>query len=279
MDSHGSADSSDSLDADGPVVEREPVLCDGGGSPIGPAEILSQEIDEIADRAEDQRQRSVDLELYDELALSNFSGPGYALFAKQIAGYGLGVMRAWIVTGQIFSECAKQGCRLSIELEPRAEHDVSSLANDTVASALIDFREKGLRGGGWQPEAGRSLRTYFVTGCVYAFPNIYRSWQRERERWRRTVGMNFPPDEAGIFDTAGPTDVAAEVLLRLEVDAVYAGLPAKQRTMLLLHSRGYTHAEIAELMGEKSPRAVEAVLYRVRQANQNSSGGEGEGSA
>jgi hypothetical protein len=223
-------------------------------------------LDGLAEDAERQRQRLVDKEIYDELALSDFSGPSYELFAKQIVSYGLGVMRAWIATGYIFAMCAAEGLGLCDELEGCTEDDVTSLANATVTQAVVDFREKGLRGGGWQFEGGRSMRTYFITGCVYAFPNAYRAWQREQARWRRTVAATLEPRQIGeLLDIAAVSQAA--------ISAFYSRLPRRQRQMVFLKVRGYSHAEIAHLLQESSAKAVEGVLYRLRQEMQHELGG------
>lgn len=263
-----------------PHDHDDPSRCCGAEDPVEAHDQELDGLDELAERTEQQRQLVVDQEIYDELALSDFAGPGYELFTKQIASYGLGVMRAWIATGRIFPLCAAEGIRLPDELGGCTEEDVSGLANATVTQALIDFREKGLRGGGWRPEGGRSLRTYFVTGCVYAFPNAYRSWRREQARWRRTVHATLAPEDLNaICDLAAPIDIATDVATRLDGAAFYAGLSRRQREMVFLDAHGYSHAEIAHLMQEKSPKAVEGVLYRIRRAKQSGSTGAEEGSA
>lgn len=259
--------------------DDDPAQRRGAADPVKAHDQELDTLDELAARAEHRRQLLVDQEIYDELALSDFAGRGYELFIKPIAGYGLSVMRAWIATGRIISECANEGILLPDELGRATEHDVTGLANTTVTHALVDFREKGLRGGGWQPSAGRSLRSYFITGCVYAFPNPYRSWRREQARWQRIVRATLAPEDlVELCDPVAPTDVAVHVVDGLDLAAAYARLTREQREVVFLRANGYSHAEIAHLMNKKSPRAVEGMLYRIRRTMQTGSTGVEEGS-
>jgi hypothetical protein len=125
---------------------------------------------------------SADAALVDELRRAGFSGPVYELFENHLAAHGLAVVRAWLISGEMFRRCAARGQMVGRRPYDWTEHDISSLANETVTRALVAFREKGLRAGGWRADGGAALTTYFVRGCVYAFPNVYRRWRRDQDR-------------------------------------------------------------------------------------------------
>jgi DNA-directed RNA polymerase specialized sigma24 family protein len=193
----------------------------------------------------------------------NFEGVLWDVFAQRVAEYGLTVIRAWICTGKIFQKCADVGYPLASRPSAWRDEDLATLANDTVAQALVELRQKGLRGGDWQPSRGASLKTYFITGCIYTFPNIYRRWWRQQVNWGSSELVD--PAEMSELNIAGAKDVAREVAERVDVARECAAMSDKQRAALLLNSYGFTHAEIAEVLGVQSARAVEGILYRARE--------------
>lgn len=126
---------------------------------------------------------------------------------------------------------------------------------------LKQFRTKGLRGGGWREDGGASLKTYFVTACVYAFLNAYRAWRTERERWNSE--LMFEPGDVELFDSPGAHDVAGYAVTRAEATAACADMSHYQQQLLTLRGLSYTHAEIAELL-DRDPAAIERAFFRIR---------------
>ncbi|MEU4039903.1 hypothetical protein [Streptomyces collinus] len=57
---------------------------------------------------------------------------------------------------------------------------------DVLATAAGRFREQALLGGGWKPELGSSLRSYYVGALVLEFPNAFRRWHTQ---WRAEDGL------------------------------------------------------------------------------------------
>lgn len=117
-----------------------------------------------------------DSELYNELASANFQGDRWQAFAYALAQYGHAVVKAWLVTGEMFVRCKRKGCYPGPAPGWWSEEDRDALANETVATALVSFRNDALIGGRWSPEGGASLKTYFIGSCVLAFPNVFRTW-------------------------------------------------------------------------------------------------------
>jgi len=236
------------------------------GSVVTEAALTEAEEDEATPScaAADLARRVADRELREELAKNNFTGHRYDEFADALVCYALEVVTAWLVTGEMFRECAKRGYRIGGRPQGWTEHDITGLTGETVTTALIEFRDKGLRGGGWRFDGGASIKTYFITACVYKFVNIYREWRSQQERWSRD--LLFAPSDVEVVDAVGRVDVMTSALDKIEADLAYRNLTDRQKSMVILDSLGYTHDEIAELLGEANARVVEGVLYRIRQA-------------
>jgi DNA-directed RNA polymerase specialized sigma24 family protein len=211
-------------------------------------------------------RRQADQTLIAELALDDFAGPRYERFEDELARYGISVLCGWMRSGHIFQRTAACGFALhptDHELDELYREDTTrkALATMTVALALPDFRARALVGGGWRVDGGASLTTYFIRACLYVFPNEYRSWRNQRENWRRQDRL----DPA--LTTPGADHAPDPATMTLAVNRVrdhLAGLPSPTRELVALHLDGYTHAEIAELLGERSARAVEGKLHRWR---------------
>jgi hypothetical protein len=125
---------------------------------------------------------------------SGYEGPHWRRFADVLAGYGVQVIRSWVVNGKIFLRCREKGIGLNWGLKRTAD-DAQELANETVARAVVAFREKVLIPRCWTPEKGASLKTFFVGQCVFQFPNVYRAWEVETypEKIRRREWLAVAP--------------------------------------------------------------------------------------
>jgi DNA-directed RNA polymerase specialized sigma24 family protein len=221
-------------------------------------------------------RRHADQALIAALALEGFAGPRYERFENELARYGISVLCGWMLSGYIFQRTTTLGFALhptDHELEElyRQRDSREALASMTVALTLPDFRDRALIGGGWRVDGGASLSTYFVRACLYVFPNEYRRWCRQRERWRRQDSLDQALTTSRADHAADP---AAVTLAVKHVRDHLADLPSPTRELVALHLDGYTHAEIAELLGERSARAVEGKLHRWRTEQQRRSGME-----
>jgi DNA-directed RNA polymerase specialized sigma24 family protein len=228
----------------------------GDPTPVDPrhevsdGELTEAEQDERTQRAADHLQRRLaDGELYEALAKANFEGPGYNLFVEELAAYGLAVTRAWIITGKMFAQCARRGYPIGPRPHDIDDHDVETLAGETVTLAVLKFREHGLLGGKWRPDGGASLKTYFITGCVFAFLNPYKSWTTRRRNEQR---LPVEPSDEDFSDRPAEGDLESRVTSKVEAHRIYRGLEDKEKKILLLHSHGYNATEIAEILADDS---------------------------
>ncbi|GJO17893.1 putative transcriptional rgulator [Mycobacterium marinum] len=194
------------------------------------------------------------------LQLHEFTGQPWDRFARELARYGLGVLRAWIRRGTIYGRTKElTGYRLGrIEGWPDPQ-TADDLAADTVVAALEYFRDKVLRTHRWQSSGGASLGTFFISQCLYRFANIYRSALRaERKRIEQAVTpmAELPEDNfeviKGIEETIVARDAVAEAMAQLST--------SRARQALFLQEIGYAHHEIADKLGLRNAKSVENLI-------------------
>ncbi|GGP55229.1 hypothetical protein GCM10010185_29730 [Saccharothrix coeruleofusca] len=138
------------------------------------------------------------------------------------------------------------------------------MAEDTVSQAVLDFRDRALVGGGWRPDGGACLKTYFVGRCVLAFPNAYRKWRVEQ--WHR---QHLAAAESPALGIAGlssceqdPADLA---LRRLSLWQGFDDIPDERtKKAILLQEAGYRVEEIARALGEPTGNVIRGVPARQR---------------
>jgi DNA-directed RNA polymerase specialized sigma24 family protein len=238
------------------------------------ADILNGVTRNLAGKTQEQQEllerRAADKELRDELASAEFTGPKYQMFQEELARYGMSVLSSWMYTGYIFQFTAARGFRLyptEVELEDlhRQQEIRDELAGMTVAMALPRFRDRALAGGGWRPEGGASLATYFMGACVYVFPNEFRKRRVQQEKWRRQDSRDSAVDEdpGEMVNDPGVIVVGAR---RVCEDLARAS--SREAAIVALTIDGYSQEEIVEALGETSTRAVEGALYRWRTKEQ-----------
>jgi hypothetical protein len=130
--------------------------------------------------------RFADAERVRRLAACKFSGPDYDDLIQTLVRHGLRVIEGWCRSGQIVARCRQKGVKGlpgSTDIERWSDQDIEELAHDTVASAINVFRRDALHGGGWRPDGGATLETYFIGACLYAFRDVYRPHAARRRRW------------------------------------------------------------------------------------------------
>ena len=204
--------------------------------------------------------------------LHQFTGRPWDRFSRELARYGLGVLRAWIRYGTIYGKAkALTGYGLGrIEGWPNDEV-VEDIAADTVVAALIYFRDKVLMTHRWQSSGGASLGTFFVGQCLYQFANIYRSALRaelERIEHATTPIDDVPEDRfdiiKGIEATIVANDTVAEAMALLSTD--------RARRALFMQEHGFSQREIADELGLPDAKSVENLIgYQLRQLRKRTS--------
>lgn len=123
------------------------------------------------DAPEDDDRLQADARLCAVLSAEGWDGPLWEHFAEELARYGCAVLSSWLRTGLIVKECRRHGRPVGALPTGWTAEDRWEIVLETVAKALEGFRVSLLEGR-WSPEAGASLRTYFASSCVRAFPNV-----------------------------------------------------------------------------------------------------------
>lgn len=220
--------------------------------------------DDTARRAaEALERRQGDITLLTELAAAGFGGRLWRQVSHELACYGHAVVVAWLWTNEMFAQCKHKGCYPGPPPVSWQDDDVQSLANDTVTRAISDFHRRALVLGGWNQHGGASLKTYFVGSCVFAFPNFYRKWCSEQDKYRQAASSSTHTDDiAGL--SSSERDPAYLALQRVHLWTSFNALPDdRTKKVILLQEMGYQLDEIAELLNE--PRgAVKGLLERHR---------------
>jgi DNA-directed RNA polymerase specialized sigma24 family protein len=216
---------------------------------------------ELADERERVQRLQADEELLLALQLHKFTGPPWERFSRELARYGLGVLRSWIGRGTIYGKAkALTGYGLGrLEGWPDPQ-TVEDLAADTVVAALIYFRDHVLRNHRWQSSGGASLGTFFIGQCLYQFANVYRSALRaelERIDQATVTPMAELPEEhfdiiKGIEETIVSRDAVAEAMALLSTD--------RARRALLLQEMGFSQREIADELHLPDAKSVENLI-------------------
>lgn len=233
----------------------EPLVLAGGHSiqPVEPGERFARE-------AESVDRLAADVELINLLMWAQYAGADWLKFREVLARYGVAVLHKWILSGQIFRECATKGFGAVRRRRRVDEDEALGIAGETVAHAIRFFRERVLIPGVWNPAKGASVRTYFVGACVLHFPNIYG-----RVRGGERLEPRLVPDsEEGVpvasLEDARPfsrPDHRAELLRHFD------DLPDEE-TKIMVRGRveGYSDEEIGRTLNT-TRKGVETRFYRL----------------
>ncbi|MFC3960576.1 hypothetical protein [Nocardia jiangsuensis] len=193
--------------------------------------------------------------LFELLRAENFAGPAWDRFATEVCRYGIAVLGAWLATGEIGRRAAAAGVPLTLGAEERARflrdrEFRAEFVDVAVAEALFAFRAESRAGTGWRSDRGASLTTWFAAKCAIAFVNEFKKYRRAEVRHHLTLSAVRRETEQAADPARLVTDraVLREHLLRL---------PQRDRNIVWGKACGHTHAEVAELFGEPSARAVE----------------------
>ena len=100
-----------------------------------------------------------DAALMMRLSVEGFEGRTWRRVAEALVEYGFTVMRSWVVTGHVFVKLTEKGRPLEAPSAGIPRHDGARVAEDTVAEAIVHFRDRVLRARSLGPGEGASLTT------------------------------------------------------------------------------------------------------------------------
>jgi DNA-directed RNA polymerase specialized sigma24 family protein len=196
-----------------------------------------------------------DARMLAQLRRVGFEGPQAELLRDELVRYGWAVLNALMFNGSVFTHAArlKRGvdCPDSLrEQLRRSPDDREDIAAEVVGRVLPRFWQDALVEGQWHADGGTKITTYFTNALLLEFSNVFAVWKRQQRTFR--------VDEGDLtYEISAEVDADER---RLVLDEM-CGLKPREREFIALHYDGYTHAEIKELTGAASERAVEGVLY------------------
>ncbi|MEV6340983.1 hypothetical protein AB0M12_40465 [Nocardia vinacea] len=232
------------------------------------AAVVEEAVGEL-DRANAERA------LFELLLEHDVQGPVWETTVGDLAAYGVQVLKAWIQTDEIYS---KLGSKLrGLASWPAARERLATdrayrddIIDNTIAGALDKLR-KGLRDRtGWDPCRGLKLRSYFINGCLDEFKNVFEN----DLRWWRThqtspveyadlaelVGLGFEPQ----WGSRLSIDPAITVTERMVISGFLSTLSSTDKIIVFAVAEGYKYAEIAHLFPNKTSKAIERRMSRLR---------------
>ncbi|WP_328614755.1 hypothetical protein OHS18_43645 [Amycolatopsis sp. NBC_00355] len=201
-----------------------------------------------------------DCELRDAILRQGFDSVLWSRLAGELAEYGVGVITAWIHSGEIYALCKKFAWLVSPLAPPPDDDERGSLSHDTVLDGIALFQRDGLIKRKWDPTSGARLTTYFINACILSFPNNCRKIATARKY------IPPPVDNTTLNE---PMDLAADgaVLDWMDAWSAFSDLPNNEiKKAVLYRALGYNFVEIAELFTASgtptTPGAVRAKINR-----------------
>lgn len=248
--------------------QRRPARAGSSSMPVKPEEddgksVPATWLDEIeqADRID---RLAADYELVSDLALAGFKGKDWDYFTTELARYGFAVMRGWMRRGLIYARCQEQRVKgMPPPLDRGFEDDeVEELANETVALALVHFRDDILMKKKWDYLRGATLRTYFIGQCLIRFGGVYRTWWNKERRFADLVTADdeFLADLGLQHSTTATRAIDAVTAER----ALASIKDPRVRYAMRKSAEGWTQAQISEVLGV-TPHAVHRMIANERE--------------
>lgn len=206
---------------------------------------------------------TADRELVDRMMWHGYVGTEWELFRTALAEYGVAVMAGWIRSGRIFIECRRKGFGAIAKRKRAATEEALGLAGETVAHALLFFRNHVLIPGRWDVAKGATLKTFFVGACIHHFPNVYARSDGSMPLLHALRTESDAADDplSSIGDPSPFSRPDRQVELK---DAVESIEDPVIREIFLDEARGFTQGETA-LRLKTTRWAIEGRLRRYRE--------------
>ena len=222
-----------------------------------PAAWLDQ-FDDLA-AARHLRALEADKDRLNRLMWSGYQGRAWDDAVDWLCLYGVAVLQVWIRRGQLNAKLRARGLgTLPHTTHYRDPAEAASLAHETVARAIIAFRDTVLIPGRWNPDKGASLRTYFVGQCLMQVRNPYRRGVPQLE-------VQVEAQERADVDTWLTEDPAHVAAIRDEVSRALDQITDPVlRNMVVLVAADLPYREVGRILGV-SEDSVRKRLYRLHQ--------------
>ncbi|GCD99781.1 putative transcriptional rgulator [Embleya hyalina] len=212
-----------------------------------------------------------DVERVEEMRVHDFTGARYEAFADDVCRYGIRFLNARLRTGEIVVACAERGRPVRFTEEDlktfsRSRADREDLAVMTVTQAILRFTKQALRDGGWDPQRGALLTTYFCGLCLLVLGDTYRAWRTQHHdrvmRYDKRLGIEFLARAI----TPADSEPSSRQLALAQAVVTLAENERSQHTRVIVQmtAQGQTQNEIADHLG-LTRKQVEGRLRRFRE--------------
>lgn len=189
-----------------------------------------------------------DADLVQSLREQGFEGEEWNVFVDELARYGLAIIGGWLRHGLMVAKCAEK--KITVPALPDTVRDdpdaIDEIATETVAEAIVHFRDDVLVPGVWDPTKGAALKTFFIGQCMKRYANVARRWLNHDLRPRHEIVT----DEWALLDSERTAGVEDDVLQSVTAQRILEGVsnPRAARA-LVMDALGYTNADIARDLG------------------------------
>jgi hypothetical protein len=213
-------------------------------------------------------RHDTDAATIDALTAAGFDGAQYETLISALWRYAWPVMLDMIRTGKIAAIQTKIPHGPIPPGVQQVLHDSAAereeLAHASIARAEPRFKAS-LKAGHWDPEAGRSLRSYFVGACIQAFWPELSKWRARRRRHVlaiKNLQDNYPAQTRHDLVEDPELQYSRHEAVKLLLHKAKRRSPELEAICIGLQN-GMTAAEVADQLGCSS-RAVEGRLYQLR---------------
>jgi len=195
--------------------------------------------------------------------------PEYQVLANRLVGRAIPLFKKLLRTGEIKRELLNRRLPSGLTSDDYLRLHTSMSARDALAIGVVIagedyFRRSVIPNGKWRADAGASLETYFINGCLHHFTSAVKEWKREHPEWTgKLIYDHWPGDSPTDSRDITASDLICTVEDRDLIRRLMTRASPLTRAIMALMLQGYSFSEIGERLS-LSARAIEGKLYRFR---------------
>ena len=186
-----------------------------------------------------------DAEMWAVLEAAGYAGEEYEMFVIKMTKVTLPVLSSMILNGKAFKKLKELRRdkhpslweKVQIQRDPQAARQLASDAQAITLRRFLKSAQSGSGWGGWQPDSGANMTSWFITGCILDLSNVYEKWRQK-----------LPPPETS-FEELEPF-LAERAREDISSKSLLGDLTETEIEILMLRINDkWKHKEIAELEG------------------------------
>jgi hypothetical protein len=198
-------------------------------------------------------------------------GPDHERFveyALNLRDYGIGTLIKQWRTGEL-RPIVYRKTRIKLPPPPPSwpDDDVNSIIVEAVIRSVEPFMRSAILQGGWRPEGGAGIKTYFIGSCYFTFATDYRREYRAEMKASETLQRQKPDLELDVIRYIHHSigrDPEQTVINRVEIRRILAlATHARIPEIVFLLADGMTSNEVGATLG-MTGNAVDQALKKFR---------------